>query len=109
MFGLGKKNVSEKKLREWQRTMQLEKIFKAAKTGNLDSRLRAIAVLQEVNMIVVKRNLLALLEDENKNVALRAAEALEHMGAVPAERTLIEACRKKHAPAAKGEQYQPEN
>ena len=99
MFGFSKKDITEKKLREWQRAYRIEKIVEVAKTGTTISRMRAIAVLEEVNMSQVKTQLINFLEDPTPAIALRAADALEHMGVVPEERSLIEACRKKHKKA----------
>jgi ribosomal protein L17 len=96
MFGFGKKEITTKKLREWQNAYRIEKIVEVAKSGTTKSRLLAIAVLEEVNMIQVKNELLALLDDAIPEIALRAADALESMGVVHEERERIKACRSKH-------------
>ena len=100
MFGFGKKEITIKLLRQWQKAYRVEKIVDAAKKGPLKSCLLAIAVLQEINMSQVKSELIALLEDDLPAIALRAADALEHMGVVPEERELVAACRLKHGTGA---------
>jgi len=96
MFGFSKKDIPEKKIRDWQKRYQIDKIVEVAKNGTTTSRLRAIGVLQEINMSQVKTQLIKLLEDNNEAIALRAADALESMGLVHEERELVAACRKKH-------------
>jgi HEAT repeat protein len=98
MFGFrfGKKEITEKQLREWQAKYRVEKIVEVLHTGDTISRLRAMDVLEEINMTQVKRELIKCLDDENKDISLKAAQALENMGVTPEERKLVEAIRQKH-------------
>jgi len=98
MFGLGKKkDITEKKLRQWQTSFKVEKIVAVLHTGSPLSRLRAIEVLSEINMGPVKRELLTCMNEQSKPIADKAAEALERMGCTPAERELIQAYRERQA------------
>lgn len=93
------KEIPEKKLRDWQKNYKVDKIVDVAKNANTISRLRAIEVLQEINMSQVKTQLLMLLDDQVPSIALKAADALESMGIVADERELVKACREKHSKA----------
>lgn len=96
MFGFGKKEIPEKKLREWQKNYRIEKIVYALHNAPLATRLKALEVLSEINMIQVKKALLLCLEDESHAIGVRAAKALEYMGVTPEERDALAAFRKKH-------------
>jgi HEAT repeat protein len=96
MFGFGKKEIPEKKLRQWQNSYRVEKIVDALHNAPISTRLKALEVLSEINMTQVKKELLTCLNDSSHAIAERAAKALEHMGATPEERIAIAEFRKKH-------------
>lgn len=98
MFGFGKKEIPEKKLREWQKNYRVEKIVEALQTAPTFTRLKAIEVLSEINMTQIKKELLKCLDDESHAIAERAAKALEYMGVTPEEREAIKVFRKKPVP-----------
>ena len=98
MFGFGKKEIPEKKLREWQKNYRVEKIVDALHNAPISTRLKAIEVLSEINMTQVKKELLLCLDDESHVIAERAAKALEYMGVTPEEKKLVAAFRKKPTP-----------
>ena len=102
LFGFNKnKKVSTKKMRSYIESKRIEKVVDLLQKGDYDTRMKAIELLAEVNLIQVKNALMTCLDDKVRGVALKAAESLEIMGLVPHEREKVDACKKYW------EQHQP--
>ncbi|MCT4624669.1 MAG: hypothetical protein N4A46_13695 [Schleiferiaceae bacterium] len=94
MFG-SKKRYSKSKIQKWSAKGDLERLITALEKGTDMTKIYAIEALVIHNFMNVKRTLAVALNDKNKDVALKAAQAIEHMGANPEELNLIEETRKK--------------
>lgn len=94
MFG-SKKKYSKSKIDRWSDKGDIQRLMEALEKGTDNTKIFAIDALVVHNFMNVKRTLTAALDDKNKDVALRAAKAIEHMGANPDEQKLIIEIRKK--------------
>jgi hypothetical protein len=94
MFG-SKKKYSKSKINAWSDKGDIERLMHALEKGNDDTKIFAIDALVVHNFMNVKRTLTAALEDTNKDVALRAVKAIEHMGANQDEIEKIKEIRAK--------------
>lgn len=94
MFG-SKKRYSKSKINSWSDRGDIQRLMEALEKGDDNTKIYAIDALVVHNFMNVKRTLTAALEDKNKDVALRAAKAIEHMGANVEEQEKIKDVRKK--------------
>lgn len=94
MFG-SKKKYSKSKINAWSDKGDIQKLMYALENGNDNTKIIAIDALVVHNFMNVKRTLTAALDDKNKDVALRAAKAIEHMGANQDEIEKIKEIKKK--------------
>ncbi len=94
MFG-SKKKYSKSKINAWSDKGEIERLIHALEKGNDNTKIIAIDALVVHNFMNVKRTLTAALDDNNKDVALRAVKAIEHMGANQDEIEKIKEIKKK--------------
>ncbi len=78
----------------WINNRQPEKVVELLQSGDVETRLQAVACLAHENMANIKRELILALQDPEKEVALKVAETLEKMGVTAEEKVEIEKCRK---------------
>ena len=82
-------------MQNWADKQKLSKVVDLLVQGDKETKLAAIGFLSTINMINVKRELLACLENPDEEIALKAVESLEYMGVTPEERDVVNACKKK--------------
>ena len=94
MFGFGN-NYSKNRIQKWSDKGNIVKLLYVLEKGKSQSKIWAIEALVVHNFMNVKRVLATTLEIDDKDVALKAAQAIEHMGANVEEQQQIQAVRKK--------------